>query len=67
MEFPREELEALAKNLAAAYRADSSAYIRKAITVYDQLAERCTRDRTEASLHIANLRARLLAVDPEFK
>ena len=66
-EFPRDELRELAMKL---YQSGewSGAYslISTAVKRYDELAERCTMDRTESSLHIANLRSRLAEVDPEF-
>lgn len=68
-EFPREELHDVADTLEA-HPLDMlciAAVVRQAILAYDQLQDRCVRDRTEASLQIATLRARLRDVDPFFE
>ena len=69
-EFPRLELTCVmarhGRLLTEVQANDDRAVIVRAVEVYDQLAERLTRERCEFSLHIANLRARLREVDPEF-
>lgn len=66
MEFPRDELERLAQRIelfANPFYADKPAVLRAAVKAYDQLAERCVMDATEASLTIAELRSRIHALE----
>lgn len=65
-EFPTLSLLRIAEDLdrrGCPFNADA---IRSAVKSYDQLSERCVMDRTELSIEIANLRARLREVDPQF-
>lgn len=61
-EFPRAALEAI-----RSHSRDSGMRLvaREAIAAYDELAERCVMDRTEYSLQIAQLRARLAEREQE--
>lgn len=65
-EFPREELQTLATYLDGIALWSNAAHIGEAIKAYDELAERLVMDAVKASLEIANLRARLREVDPQF-
>lgn len=76
-EFPRAELMGWIVTLqnvrtdkapasVEAVRERRIATIRAAVKAYEQLQERCVMDRTELSIEIANLRARLREVDPQF-
>lgn len=70
MEFPRAELEQIARECRRTFIPQKglpmASSCHAAIKAYDELADRLLRERLEWSIQIANYRARLREIDPAF-